>query len=89
MPRRLPEPIRDVMSYEHNLTISRPGQLQEIVVRGILYSDDQPSAIIGTQIVQVGNEIMGARIIGITRHAVEFAKDGQTWMQEVGHQNGP
>ena len=89
MPRRLPEPIRDVMSYEHNLTISRPGQLQEIVVRGILYSDDQPSAIIGTQIVQVGNEIMGARIIGITRHAVEFEKEGRKWTQNVEMEDVP
>ncbi len=83
LPRKLPESIRDIMSLDARAVIAQRAQLQRLVVRGILYSADQPSAIVGTQIAQVGNEIMGARIIGITRHAVEFEKDGRKWTQNV------
>jgi hypothetical protein len=87
LPRKLPEPIRDIMSPDMSpgakAAIAQRVQPQRLVVRGILYSADQPSAIIGTQIAKVGDEIMGARIIGITRHAVELEKDGRKWMQNV------
>ncbi len=83
VPRKLPQPIRDIMSPYAEAVIAQRVQLERLVVRGILYSADQPLAIIGTQIAQVGDEIMGARIIGITRHAVEFEKEERKWMQNV------
>ncbi len=89
LPRKLPEPIRDIMSPHARAVIVRRAQSQELVVRGILYSADQPSAIIGMQIAKVGDEIMGAMVIGITRHAVEFEKDGRKWTQNVEAEDVP
>jgi hypothetical protein len=91
LPRKLPEPIRDIMSPHAGAAIARRAQpqQQQLVVRGILYSADQPSAIIGMKIAKVGDEIMGAMVIGITRHAVEFEKDGRKWTQNVETEDVP
>jgi len=50
-------------------------------VAGILYSEDRPIAVIGTQSVHEGDVVHGAKIVKIYKHKVEFEKDGQTWTQ--------
>ncbi len=55
----------------------------ELTVKGILFSADNPSAVVGTQIVHVGDIIAGATIVKINRKSVEFQKDGKTWTQSV------
>ena len=82
IPDRLPDEIRDIMSASRSEVMVYQED-EKIVVKGILYSKDQPSAIIGIQIVHVGDEIMGAKIAKITRNAVEFEKDGEMWEQAV------
>lgn len=52
-----------------------------ILVKGILYSDDAPSAIVGTEIVHVGDKVAGATVVGITKTTVEFEMDGKKWTQ--------
>jgi len=59
------------------------GKSSNISVRGIIYSRDYKSAIIGKDIVGVGDEVMGAKIISITRSSVEFSKNGVSWKQSV------
>ncbi len=57
--------------------------VEELSVKGILFSDDNPSAVDGTRIAHVGDIIAGATITNITKKSVEFEKDGQTWTQTV------
>lgn len=52
-------------------------------VRGIAYSYDRPSAVIGTTIVHEGDVVLGATVVKISRGSVEFEVNGETWMQKV------
>ena len=56
---------------------------EELSVTGILFSDDNPAAVIGTRIAHVGDIIAGAKILKINKKSVEFEKDGQTWTKAV------
>jgi hypothetical protein len=53
------------------------------IVKGILYSADNPAAIIGTQIVHAGDKISGATVVKINKGSVEFEMDGKKWEQNV------
>jgi len=55
----------------------------ELTVKGILFSDDNPSAVVGTRIAHVGDIIAGATIVKINRKSVEFEKDGEIWTETV------
>jgi len=67
---------------EQNETANKPNQ-GVIIVRDIVYSHDRPSAVIGSKIVYVGDEINGATIVKIDRDSIEFEKDGDRWEQNV------
>jgi hypothetical protein len=54
-----------------------------IMIRDIVYSKDKPSAVIGSQIVYVGDKINGITIVKIDRDSVEFEKNGDRWEQNV------
>ncbi len=54
---------------------------------GLVYNEKQKYAIIGTEIVQEGDEINGVKIIKINKDSVEFERDGQSWTQEVQSEN--
>jgi hypothetical protein len=54
-----------------------------IIIKDIVYSHDKPSAVIGSQIVYVGDKINGATVVRIDRDSVEFEKDGERWEQNV------
>jgi len=43
-----------------------------LVVKGILYNEDNPSAIVNNQIVYEGDKISGATIIKINKDSIEF-----------------
>ena len=53
------------------------------VVTGIMYNEDNPSAIIDFQIVHEGETLHGVNILKIHRDKVEFEKDGTKWEQKV------
>ena len=55
----------------------------DLVVRGISYSEDRRYAVIGTQTMQEGDTILGATIVEITPSSVVFEKDGKRWIQKV------
>ncbi len=55
----------------------------DIVVRGIVWSEDSPAAVIGTQIIYQGQAVQGTKILQITEDSVEFEKDGKKWVQKV------
>jgi hypothetical protein len=64
-------------------TERQPAEPQELAVTGILFSQDNPAAVIGTRIAHVGDTIAGATIVKINLTTVEFEKDGKSWTQTV------
>jgi len=96
-PPPYPETLRDPMQpAESSVTsVTIPGKTepetkevepvkpQKLVVKGILYSEDNPSAIIGTQIVHRGDKVSGATVVKINKGSVEFEMDGKKWTQNV------
>lgn len=55
----------------------------ESVVTGITYVEEEPSAVVGYDIVHEGDTIHGVKVVKIYRDKVEFEKDGKRWTQEV------
>ena len=53
------------------------------MLQGILYSEDDPTAVIGTQVVHEGEKILDVTIVKINKDKVEFERDGKRWTQEV------
>jgi len=68
---------------EPKTEVVEPVKPEKLVVKGILYSDDNPSAIIGTQIVHQGDKVSGATVIKINKDGVEFEREGEKWKQGV------
>lgn len=63
---------------------AEPANKPEVVaVKGILYSRDNPSAIVGDRIVHVGDLVLDATVVAITRDRVVFEKPGQKWDRRV------
>lgn len=56
---------------------------KRIDLRAILFSEQKPSAIIGGQILYVGDKVDNAIITSITRDSVKFEKDGKIWTQKL------
>ena len=54
---------------------------------GLVYNEIQKYAIIGTDILQEGEEVNGVKIIKINKDSVEFERNGQKWKQEVQSEN--
>ena len=52
-------------------------------VKGIVYSEDHPIAVVGDRIVSVGEVVQGITIVKINPDSVEFSKGDQKWTQEV------
>jgi hypothetical protein len=55
-----------------------------IALTGIVYSEDNPAAIIGTQIMHTGEKIGDISIVKIDKDAVTFERSGQTKILRVG-----
>jgi len=83
-PEKYPADLRDPMQYslEPSATGRRHGY-DKIIVRGIVYSDDRPTAIIGSEIVGVGGEIYGTTVTKINVDSVEFKMNDNIWTQTV------
>jgi hypothetical protein len=54
-----------------------------LIVKGIVFSENKPSAIINNQIFSEGQTVDGAIIIEITKESVEFEANDQRWKQFV------
>jgi hypothetical protein len=61
----------------------RAEKTKDLEVKGILYSHDNPAAIVGTQIVHQGDVVSGAKVLKITKTTVEFELDGKKWEQNI------
>jgi hypothetical protein len=85
LPEPLPEQVRDPMNPlekkpEQTADVTPAGQM---MVRGIVFSSTNPSAIINGQIVRQGQRLDGIEIVRINRDSVEFKKDDKHWVQPV------
>lgn len=65
-----------------NLTAIKP-KTTNGVVAGIIYSEDNPIAVIDGTVVRKNEKIHGVKIAAIFADKVEFEKDGKTWTQQV------
>lgn len=55
----------------------------DVVIKGIVYSEDSPALIINGLILNEGQKISGVKILKIYSDRVELEKDGKTWIQKV------
>ncbi len=84
-PAPLPTQMRDPMHPQESRpapqeTYHLPGQL---VVRGIVFSQNNPSAIVNDQIVRQGEVIDGVTVVAIRKDGVEFEQADKRWTQPV------
>jgi hypothetical protein len=89
IPAPYPTTLRDPMRLVQ-VEIPQTGQTEtrktiKLIVKGILYSEDNPSAVIGNSIVHEGETIRGVSIIKISQDSVEFEMNGKKWTQKVRH----
>jgi len=84
-PPPYPENMRDPMQLVQAAAPAETVVAEEnkLAVKGIVYSTDNPSAVIGTQIVHQGDEVSGVTILKISEDSVEFEADGKKWTQKV------
>lgn len=80
-PEKYSQDLRNPMEFGTSGT-GQHGQ-GELVVKGILYSPENPSALVFDQIVREGDKILGATVVKINEDSVEFEKDGKKWNQKV------
>lgn len=87
IPEPYPATLRDPMRFVSIRTAQATGGEEEgagqIIVTGISYEEDEPLALIGTQIVREGDQVFGATVVKINRNSVEFEMGDKKWTQEV------
>jgi hypothetical protein len=80
VPNPYPTTLRDPMQFSSVTSQTATGGL---IVKGIVYSEDNPSAVIGDQIVHQGDKILDVAITKINENSVEFEANSKKWMQNV------
>jgi len=55
----------------------------DLVVTGILLSEDKPAAVVDTQIVHEGQQISGATVEKIEKDGIHFERNGRKWKQAI------
>ena len=87
-PEPLPQNLRDATTpvsnaaSEQNTAIATEGS-DQWVVKGIVFSQTKPSAIINNQILSEGDTLDGITVVKISKETVEFEQDGKQWTQSV------
>jgi hypothetical protein len=87
IPAQYPTTLRDPMQLvpvevpQNDQT--QTGKTIELIVKSILHSEDNPSAVISGRIVHEGEKIRDVSIIKITKDSVEFELNGKRWNQKV------
>jgi len=81
IPAEYPTTLRDPMQF--GSVTAGQSAASELTVKGIVYSQDRPSAVIGSEIVREGDRILDVTVIKINKDSVEFEKGGKKWTQKV------
>ena len=83
-PELYPTMLRDPMMQAALVAVGpRQEENRKLEVRGIVYSQDNPTAVVGSAIVHEGDMVSGATVIKINKSSVEFEKDGKRWTETV------
>ena len=86
-PQPLPENLRDATSLGSKPvaadSASGDSASGELVVKGIVFSQNKPSAIINNDILTEGQSIDGVTIVKITKDTVTFKAGDKQWTQQV------
>jgi hypothetical protein len=82
LPPPYPENLRDAMVFGATPQTSEENS-DRPVVKGIVYSEDNPCAVVGDRIVSEGEVVQGATVVKINPDSVEFAKGDESWTQKV------
>ncbi|MDD5063445.1 MAG: hypothetical protein PHQ35_01620 [Phycisphaerae bacterium] len=80
IPSPYPTTLRDPMQFG---SVAGQTGTGELVVKGIVYSRDNPSALIGNQIVHQGDKILDVVVTKINENSVEFEANNKKWIQNV------
>lgn len=62
---------------------SSKNETGDVIVKGIVFSEDSPSVIIDGLILNEGDKISGVTVLKINSDGVELKKDGKVWTQQV------
>lgn len=80
IPAEWPKTLRDPMQFG---STASQAVASNLIVRGIVASEDDPAALVGSQIVREGDELLGATVLTINKDSVEFEMNGKKWKQKV------
>ena len=87
VPELYPTTLRDPMQFKKAAVIptipTTPDETEDIEVKGILYDEENPSVIIGIEILHEGDKVLGATIVKINKDNVEFEMNGKKWTQKA------
>ncbi|MBL7214927.1 MAG: hypothetical protein ISS71_04540 [Phycisphaerae bacterium] len=88
MPQPLPTQLRNPMipqaaQPDPANQDAAPGQSGQMIVRGIVFSENNSSAIINGKIVRQGETLEGIQIVKINKDSVEFKQGEKSWTQQV------
>jgi len=92
IPALYPTTLRDPMQLGQVATAQTETETRtfvKLIVKGILYAEDNASAVIGNQIVHEGEKIRGVTVVKISKDSVEFEMNGKRWIQKVRQKSGP
>jgi hypothetical protein len=81
LPAVIPDNLRDPMAFGANG--HGKGTAGGPVVKGIVYSEDNPRAVVGDRIVSAGDTVGGATIVKINPDSVEFTMGDKNWTKKV------
>ena len=73
----------DAASGKANPQLTNSELAVEGLVSGIVFSDDRPAAVVGTQVLYEGDVVRGVTVVKITIDKVQFEKGGRLWTQAV------
>jgi hypothetical protein len=83
LPAVIPDNLRDPMVFGSVPTAQNREAANKPVVKGIVYSADNPCAVVGDRIVSAGDTVGDVKIVKINPNSVEFAMGDKNWTQEV------
>lgn len=81
LPSVYPDNIRDPMVF--GSSTQKKEEPDRPVVKGIVFSEDNPCAVVGDRIVTAGDVVQGATVVKVNQDSVEFRKGDETWIQKV------
>jgi hypothetical protein len=82
LPQPIPANLRNPMLFR-SVSVQGKETTEGPVVKGIVYSEDNPCAVVGDRIVSAGDTVAGATVIKINPDSVDFAMGDKKWTQKV------